>query len=302
MILEENFLGNEKIRNYFDKALQKGFVSHSYLFEGPEHTGKMTLALRFAAKILEDNTEDILKNPDLLNVSPDEDKKQISVEKIRDLQKDLGLYPFKAKYKVAIIDKAERMNRTAANSLLKTLEEPGKTSIIILITSDSQKILDTIKSRCQNFSFNAVSDTVLQEFLRKKKGISCPERIAELSQGKPGIAVRLAENPELLDEISERSGRLEKILESNNAARLEEAASIAVLEREEVVEIFDSWISTLRKKIRQDLNGAQENSRIGKMDIKKTKNAIDSIIESRREILEDNLNVRLSIENLCLHI
>ncbi|MFA7169942.1 MAG: hypothetical protein WC178_03745 [Candidatus Paceibacterota bacterium] len=299
MISEENFLGNEKITRYLNKTLDKGCVSHAYLFEGPEHIGKSTLALRFAADLLEDDFEKIVKNPDLISIAPNEDsKRQISVEQIRELQKDLSLFPFRAKYKIAIIEKAELMNRTAANSLLKTLEEPGKTSILILTTSNSENILDTIKSRCQIFNFSSASADKLGEFLKNQAQSDLLPKVLEFAQGKPGLAINLLNDPELLKTMEERKSRILSLFDSNNAEKLEKAAPIFALEKEEVLETLDVWISALRLELLKDLNEDKNNEKM--ISIKKIKNALDQTISTREDISSKNINVRLSIENLCL--
>lgn len=294
MIQTEKFCGNQKNVHYLNKILEKGFVSHAYLFEGPEHVGKTTLALRFAAELLGDSFENVLRNPDLIFVSPDKEEKQISVDTVRELQKNLSLYPYKAKYKVALIEKTEFMNRTAANSLLKTLEEPGQTSIIILITSDSEKILDTIKSRCQILNFNIVSSAAIESFLGANNKKSEDKEAVELSQGKPGVAISLLEDIELLNKVKKGKEEILRFFNYNNFEKMEKAVPIHTMEKEEVIGVLDLWISTLRKEMLVSVDD-KEITRV-----KKIKNAIDKIISVRKDILENNVNLRLAIENLCL--
>jgi DNA polymerase-3 subunit delta' len=99
MFLKETIIGNERAAQILEKGYKSGKLSHAYLFTGPEHLGKKTLALSFCKMLLNDNREDIQNNLDLTIISPDEDEKQITIEKIRDLEKKLALYPHSAKYK-----------------------------------------------------------------------------------------------------------------------------------------------------------------------------------------------------------
>jgi DNA polymerase-3 subunit delta' len=300
MISEENFLGNEKKVGYLNRILDKRLISHAYLFEGPEHIGKTTLALRFAAEILGDSFENVLNNPDLIFVSASEDEKQIGVETIRDLQKNLSLYPYKAKYKIALIEKAELMNRTAANSLLKTLEEPGQTSILILVSSDSGKLLDTIKSRCQILNFGVAPEAALEKFLsRQNENISLKdiEDILELSQGKAGIAVNMLKDSEFLRKTKEEKNEILNFFNIKNFKKLENAALVYQMEKEEVIDTLDLWIWTLRVELLKSFN---EQNEAEILHMRKMKNAIEKITSVKEDISDRNVNVRLAIENLCL--
>ena len=167
MSFQNTIIGNEQIVDMLERSYRLGKLSHAYLFDGPEHIGKKTLALAFCKLILQNGStreygaNNIEENPDLVILRPDEDKKQIIIEQIRDLQKKLSLFPYSAKYKVAIIEQADMMSKSAANSILKTLEEPSSTTILMLLTSNSVNLLDTIKSRCQTLKFLPVKRKVL---------------------------------------------------------------------------------------------------------------------------------------------
>jgi len=134
-----------------------------------------------------------------------------SVDDVRDLRDKINFSPSQGKYKIYIIDEVHMLSTAAFNALLKTLEEPGKTSILILVSSDSGKLLDTIKSRCQIMNFSVAPEAALEKFLtRQDKNISpeCIKDILELSQGKPGIAMNLLRNAELLKKIKEEKGEI----------------------------------------------------------------------------------------------
>ncbi len=296
MISGENFLGNKKAVSYLNKSLEKGFISHAYLFNGPRHIGKTTLALYFASELLNDDARQVMQNPDLLFVTPNEDEKQISVEAIRNLQKDLSLYPYKSKYKIAIIGNAELMNKAAANALLKTLEEPGETSVLILVSSESNKILDTIKSRCQIINLSSVPEKIIEEFLMKMDDDkSVIKDAVEFSQGRAGMAIELCNDKEYLQTMRERGKQIIGFFDTDdNFRKLENAAEICSLDSEEISKVLDIWTMALRSELLKSVE---------KKDIvrcKKIKNAIEKIASIEEDILEKNVNVRLAIENLCL--
>lgn len=299
MTLKEDIVGNAKNARYLDKVLEKGFVSHAYLFEGPEHVGKMTAALAFAGKLLGDASEDISRNPDLILVSPSGEERQIGVEAARNLQKSLSLYPFKAPYKAAIIEKAETLSLSAANSLLKTIEEPGETSVIILVASDAERILPTIRSRCQILSFNPVADDEIMGMLKGPAGESpdSARRIADLAAGRPGLALSLSKDKELLGKMEEERNLAISLFGKRSYARMESISRIYGMEREEAAEVLGGWIIALRAGMLKSmaLPGKKEEGELRNM-----KAALESTISLREDILEKNVNIRLALENLVL--
>lgn len=295
MISEETFLGNEKAVRYLNRVLQKGSVSHAYLFEGPEHVGKTTLALRFASELLGDDYEHVLQNPDLLFVAVAEDEKEIVIESIRDLQKNLSLYPFKAKYKVAIVEKAELMNRTAANALLKTLEEPGQTSVLLLLSADAGSMLSTIKSRCQTLTFSTAPRSRLEKFLSDRGNGQAAEKIAEICDGKPGTAIALGEDTELLGATLEERSKALSLFAAGNFQRMSEAGRVGALERKEAIAILDIWTGALRRELVECLRKNGDRQRLAQLE-----NAIEKTLSAKQAIAANNVNLKLALENLCL--
>lgn len=146
-------LGHKAVKTVLEKQLASGSLPHAYLFKGPEGSGKKALALEFAKKVL--NSTGLDNHPDFISLGVEE---KISVEEVRGLIAKLSVKPFVAKYTLAIIDNAHLLNQSASNALLKTLEEPSPTSVIIMVASGS--VISTIASRCQSFVFNRVGDPV----------------------------------------------------------------------------------------------------------------------------------------------
>ena len=168
-------IGQEVIVKTLQNALKNNRISHAYLFCGPRGTGKTTIARLFAkalncesfdnepcnhCKSCLEITEGI--NPDVIEIDAASNN---SVEEIRELKDKIKFLPAGSKYKIYIIDEVHMLSTSAFNALLKTLEEPPKHAIFILATTEPQKVLPTIVSRCQRFDFAALTDEELLEAL-----------------------------------------------------------------------------------------------------------------------------------------
>ncbi len=156
------------------KALEKGRLAHGYLFSGHELEELETMARTLAKTLncrnparapggaaldccdecLSCRKIEHLNHPDVYWVRPESRTRVIVIEQIRELISDLSLKPSEAEYKVAVIVGADRLNTQAANAFLKTLEEPPPRSVLILLTTDPQRILETILSRCLRLNFS----------------------------------------------------------------------------------------------------------------------------------------------------
>ncbi len=141
----------ENQRLFLGNALKAGKLSHAYLFCGADQQGITEFAVNFAKNILQKSSGSIAAklNPDLIRVSGD----MLKIENIRNLIAELYLKPYQSDYKVAVVESFENATPEAANSILKTLEEPSPSTIIILLARNKQTLLPTIISRCQVLYF-----------------------------------------------------------------------------------------------------------------------------------------------------
>jgi DNA polymerase-3 subunit delta' len=172
----KSVLGQSQPKKILNNALQNSSVAHAYLFYGQEGVGKKKLAIALAKALNCKNTgsdgacdecESCLKierrtHPDFFYLepvknSPTSREAVIKIEEIRELQKKLAYLPYEGKTKVVVIDSAELMNLQAANSFLKTLEEPPSATVLILVSSNPQRLLPTLLSRCQRIQFHRLS-------------------------------------------------------------------------------------------------------------------------------------------------
>ena len=138
----KDIIGQEFAKKYLTNSINKEKVSHAYLFEGMNGVGKKTLAKEFAKTLIK--VDKLENSPDYISIEPE--GSSIKIAQIRKLQTDVLVKPH-SEYKIYIINKAEKMTVESQNALLKTLEEPPAYVIIILITSNKNSLLDTIKSR-----------------------------------------------------------------------------------------------------------------------------------------------------------
>ncbi len=172
-----NTFGHNHVKRILELQSNSKIFSHAYLFLGSEFLGKKMLSLEFAKKIL--NAEKLENHPDFAML----DEEEVSIERLREFMENLSFKPFLGAYKVAIINNAEKLNLQSQNALLKTLEEPSQSTILILISS--RALIPTILSRCQVMRFNRCSQKQMREFLESAK-IKRSEEVLVNAFGLPG--------------------------------------------------------------------------------------------------------------------
>ncbi|HPI67318.1 MAG TPA: hypothetical protein PKZ16_02130 [bacterium] len=207
-------IGHQKITNYLELAITNHRLAHAYLFYGPKQIGKKTLVKKFIQNILchqahpeKENwpcytcshCEHLQKNihPDVIWLKKETDKKEISIEQIRALQEHLLAHAFFKSYRLAIIEQAELLSPAAANALLKTLEEPAKNVVLILVANQINLPL-TILSRVQKIKMNPVSyHDIYEHLVVNKVDRERARDLAHVAEGRPGRALYFERVPEL---------------------------------------------------------------------------------------------------------
>jgi len=211
----KEIIGQEHIVKTLTNQICSGMISHAYLFSGPRGTGKTTIARLLAKAVNCENRKpnefepcnrcssciEINQNRaiDLIEIDAASNR---GIDEMRELRKGISFTPSKSKYKVFIIDEAHQLTREAANALLKTLEEPPAHVIFILATTEIQKMIATILSRCQRFDFwNLTLAQITQrlELLCKKEKIEIEKPALELIATQARGSIRDAES--LLDQV-----------------------------------------------------------------------------------------------------
>ncbi|MCR5666731.1 MAG: DNA polymerase III subunit delta [Eubacterium sp.] len=204
-------IGHEKIIEHMKKVAKAKKVSHAYILNGEDRSGKMMLAEAFAQTLqCEQGGEEpcmqchsckqaISHNqPDIIYVEH-EKPNTITVEDIRvQINNDVAVRPYSSRYKIYIVDEAEKMNVQAQNALLKTIEEPPEYIIILLLTTNAELFLPTILSRCVTLNLHPVSEQLIKTYLMENCEI--PDYQADVcvafAQGNVGKAIDLARSTE----------------------------------------------------------------------------------------------------------
>jgi DNA polymerase-3 subunit delta' len=239
MFLDE-IIGNEKIKVYLKKALLQKNLPNSLIFSGLDGIGKSLFAKAVAKSLMyeEINENDLRRiekeiHPDLHVYRPQGKIYSHSISTIRDLTKKVVQTPFEAKSKVFIIHDAHLMSEVSSNAFLKTLEEPNLDSYIILLTSNIEKILPTISSRCSILKFSSLSDEEIIALLQRwGKTKEEAEKIANLSFGS---FTRACELSNFVD-FDDRTKVLLNILSKNFASYEEFSKELEFFCSEEDVE------------------------------------------------------------------
>ena len=204
----EDIIGHTAVKNGLIHATQTGRLHHALLFTGPDGIGKGLLGRAFVqAWMCKQTTPESLQrcqnctscrriaennHPDFIEII--EPSASIKIETIRDLQKRLIYPPYESPHRFVMIHDIHKMQDAAANCLLKTLEEPEPNTTFILITSQIQKLLPTIISRCQIVRFAPFTTEDVEQFLTAR-GISqdIATQLAALSNGSLATALELSE-------------------------------------------------------------------------------------------------------------
>jgi DNA polymerase III subunit delta' len=196
-------LGQQRAKSLLERSLGSGRIAHAYLFRGPEGVGKKLFAAAMA-KALNCRTSGPASacdwcvsckkylsgnHPDYLVESPE--KEAIKIERIRELTKTLSYPPYESERRVIVLENVHTMRAEAANSLLKTLEEPPAGNVLILTAETSKNVLPTIRSRCQVIPFFPLNVTETSQILEDVHGIAKEKArlLARLSEGSPGKAL-----------------------------------------------------------------------------------------------------------------
>ncbi len=146
-------MGQEHITTALNHALEKGMISHAYLFTGPRGVGKTSIARILAHEINGLPYDDDQTHLDIIEIDAASNRR---IDEIRDLRDKVHVAPSSAKYKVYIIDEVHMLTKEAFNALLKTLEEPPAHVVFILATTEAHKLPETIISRTQRYAFKPV--------------------------------------------------------------------------------------------------------------------------------------------------
>ncbi|GIW40579.1 MAG: hypothetical protein KatS3mg076_1156 [Candidatus Binatia bacterium] len=209
-------VGHEPEKRHLRSLLEAHRLPHALLFVGPEGIGKSLVARALAAALFCEEARQGAcgrcagcrqlqagSHPDLFWVRHEAGKREIPIERVRELRDFVRLRRVRAPLRLAVVEDAHRLGWAAQNALLRTLEEPPPDSLVLLLAPSTAPLLPTVRSRCRTLSFRPLDRAELLEVLCGRLSIPQPEaeRLAELAEGSPGRALALREaSPELASE------------------------------------------------------------------------------------------------------
>jgi DNA polymerase-3 subunit delta' len=326
-------IGQGRAVSLLQQSLKAGRLAHAYLLVGPQHVGKMHLAIKLAQalnceaeekpclectackKIQAGTHADVI----VIGLTQNEENteaKLIGIDQIKEVQHAASLPPFEGKHKVFIIDGAELLSTEAANCLLKTLEEPEAKVTFILLTTNDRLLLPTVVSRCQRLELTPLPIKEEVEALMESREMA-PERarlLAGLSHGCPGWALAAVGDESTLQHRNEEVDSLVKVIKDNYVGRFDYAGQLAARftqNRGAIYETLERWLDYWRDLLLVKLGSEETITNIdrkqeliemaGGYQLTQIKDCIKSIRRTAEQ-LRQNVNARLSLEVMMLDI
>lgn len=313
-------LGQKEAVKILKDEIKKDRISHAYLFSGQSGIGKFKLAFEFSkavfCKELElDSCGSCINcrkmihqnHPDFKRIAILEDKNAISIDQIRDLKKEIAYKPYESNHKIYIIENAEEMTKEAANSLLKTLEDPPSFATIILLAEDTGKMLPTIISRCQQIKLKNVRKEKIKKLLLDK-GLEAEkaEILSLTADGSPGRALMAVDREDYFENRKTIYDFLSDINSKNTIDIFKVTGKLTELLKSDFpcFDLLSDWYRDIMM-IKQDYLGAVKNKDyIEHLEQNAALMTLDSIIE-RLDLIErseryikENVRANLSLEVL----
>ena len=289
-----NIIGNENVKNLLNNSIKSNNLVHSYMFVGPNGIGKSIFAKELAKILLcTNNTSpcnscsscvkfESNNHPDFMIIDAD-DGKSIKIGQIRLLQEKIAEKPIISDHKVYIINNSDLMTVEAQNCLLKTLEEPPEYATIILVLSNENKMLNTIKSRCTKIVFQKLTNENLKEYANLHS-IALNTNLLSACNGSIANLINLKDNIETYE-------ALDVILENfsnKDIVDIWNESEVLYKSKENIFNLLDYFTIKFSNKLR----ASNENKYIN----------IIKYVETAKKRLSSNANYDMCIDNLLLKI
>lgn len=317
----DTIIGHQQQIKILKSAIAQQRIAHAYLFDGPAGIGKKLVAQALACAFLCEtgggcgNCSDCTKlaansHPDFHLLQPDGES--IKIEQIRSLQPQLTLRSFAGRGKVCLIDSAELMTREAANALLKTLEEPAAGTLIILVSSRPETLLETIRSRCQRVRFSRLPRQTLARYLEHNLTISAAQALVLAAIADGSFDKALGQHQDLY--LKKRAALIQALsaLSSTSSIQTFELAQSLKAEKDQIAEIlniFDIYLRDLLlcqhgqpedQLINQDLLPLiqQQSHQLSRSQLITKLGAV----AQARSYLSRNVNLHLTLDHMLMQI
>lgn len=300
----EEILGNNKIKKDLEISAQNETTAHSYLFIGPDGIGKKLIAENFARMILcQEHGEkkgcgtcsscikfDSSNNPDFFEIEPDGNS--LKIAQIREMLENIYQKPIVSDKKVFIINDSENMTQEAQNSLLKTLEEPPEYVVIIMITSNENMLLNTVKSRCVKLNFQGLTKQEMNKYISQSGNESfsrMSDTLLEMCNGSIGKLIKVSNN---IDEYNQVEKATNNLLNGGvkNSVDMFNNYSVLYDSKEIIMELLDYMMTIIFSYINRT-----GDSRMGVL------NSVQLIEKTKRKLMS-NTNYDMCIDELLLKI
>lgn len=318
-------IGHEWAVDMLAQHVAQGRERHAYLFTGPSGVGRRTLALHLAQalnctqppipgqpcrKCSTCKRIEKMHHPDLTVVEAEHEGETLRIDQIRELQHTLSLAPYEGRYRVALVLRFEEAHISAANAMLKTLEEPPPQVIVILTARSAESLLPTIVSRAEVLKLRPLSLDETAAGLQAIRGVprELSVKLAHISDGRPGYAIRLFENPKLLEQRQTWLNELVGLLSTSRRERFAFAREM-VEDKERIQNELQVWLTFWRDVL---LFVAGTNGSLTNLDytaqIERLAQATDleyaqsqvMAIEHTLDCVEHYVNARLALEVLLM--
>lgn len=335
------FVGNPSAVRALQAAISADRLAHAYLFTGPPHVGKATLALWLAQTLLCERRPPSPPSPcgtcraclriarrthpdvqmfSLERQAREKDRatasRELGIDTVREIVREIDLLPFEADRKVYVIEDADTLTEEAANGLLKTLEEPPGYATLVMVAAEATSLPQTIRSRCALLRLHPVARSEIDQLLREGADLP-PEqqaRIVELAVGRPGWALQAASDPIVLQTHDENVSALLQALEGGAVARLGLAEKLAKRwtsgHRAEVYAALLDWLGYWRSIMRVAAGEADPGldkthkaaaERLARHGVDAASRAASRTLEAISQ-LDANVNTRMTVETLLLDL
>lgn len=321
-----DIIGQKQIKEHLQNALESGKISHAYILNGEKSSGKSFIAGIFAMALQceQGETEPChqcrsckqalsANQPDIIRVTH-EKPGSISVDDIRtQLNNDIAVKPYSSRYKIYIVNEAEKMTPQAQNALLKTLEEPPEYAVILLLTTNVNSLLPTILSRCVVLNMKPAADEEVKRYLMEE--LQVPDYKAEVctafARGNVGRARALASSEDFETVKNEALSVVKNIREMELYEIMEAVknAGDRHADTDDYLDLFMIWYrDVLLFKATKDPNGlifAEEIQHIRKAASRTSFEGIETVIgaiDKAKVRLGANVNFDLTMELLFLEM